>query len=37
VDIIRNMVIREKVGVAPVKEKIREIRLRWLDMLKGGV
>ena len=28
-DIIRNANIRDMVGVAPIKDKIRENRLRW--------
>ena len=28
-DRIRNVVIREKVGVAPMEDKMRETRLRW--------
>ena len=28
-DRIRNVVIRERVGVAPLEEKLRETRLRW--------
>ena len=28
-DRIRNVVIRKRVGVAPLKEKLRETRLRW--------
>ncbi|KAI0524286.1 hypothetical protein KFK09_003652 [Dendrobium nobile] len=33
-DRIQNEHIREKVGVAPVKDKIRENRLRWLGHIK---
>ncbi|XP_019238436.1 PREDICTED: uncharacterized protein LOC109218522 [Nicotiana attenuata] len=29
IDKIRNEVIRDKVGVAPVDDKMRELRLRW--------
>ena len=32
---IRNEVIREKVEIAPIEDKMREDRLRWLVMLKG--
>jgi len=31
---IRNEVIREKVGVASIKEKLRETRLRWFGHVK---
>ncbi|KAL0921167.1 hypothetical protein M5K25_008214 [Dendrobium thyrsiflorum] len=31
---IRNEHIREKVGVAPVEDKIRESRLRWFGLIK---
>ncbi|KAH0435157.1 hypothetical protein IEQ34_026682 [Dendrobium chrysotoxum] len=33
-DRIRNEHIREKVGVAPVEDKIRESRLRWFGQIK---
>ncbi|KAI0488726.1 hypothetical protein KFK09_028565 [Dendrobium nobile] len=33
-DTIRNEHIREKVGVAPVEDKIRESRLRWFGHIK---
>ncbi|KAH0436082.1 hypothetical protein IEQ34_026489 [Dendrobium chrysotoxum] len=33
-DMIRNEHIREKVGVAPVEDKIRESRLRWFGHIK---
>nr|XP_016510416.1 PREDICTED: uncharacterized protein LOC107827740 [Nicotiana tabacum] len=33
-DKIRNEVIRDKVGVAPVEAKIREARLRWFRHVK---
>ena len=33
-DKIRNVVIRERVGVAPLKEKLRETRLRWFGHVK---
>ena len=33
-DRIRNEVFREKVGVAPIKEKLRETRLRWFWHVK---
>ncbi|KAG5580522.1 hypothetical protein H5410_051149 [Solanum commersonii] len=35
-DKIRNEVIREKVGVASVVDKLREARLRWFGHVKGG-
>ena len=31
---IRNEVIREKIGVAPIEEKTRETRLRWFCHVK---
>ncbi|KAG5628789.1 hypothetical protein H5410_000506, partial [Solanum commersonii] len=34
VDKIRNEVIREKVGVASVVDKLREARLRWFGHVK---
>ena len=34
-DRIRNVVIRERVGVAPLEEKLRETRLRWFGHIKG--
>ena len=33
-DIIRNEVIREKVGDAPIGDKIRESRPRWFGHIK---
>ena len=33
-DRIRNEVIRERVGVAPIEEKLRETRLRWFGHIK---
>jgi len=33
-DRVRNAVIREKVGVAPLEQKIRESRLRWFEHVK---
>jgi len=33
-DKIRNEVIREKVGVAPIKHKMRETRLKWFGHVK---
>lgn len=32
-DKIRNEVIQEKVGVVFVSDKIREVRLRWFELL----
>lgn len=34
-DRIRNEVIREKVGVAPIEDKMREARLRWFGHVNG--
>ena len=34
VDRIRNVVIRERVGVAPLEDKLRETRLRWFEHAK---
>ena len=31
---IRNEVIRNKVGVVPIEEKMRENRLRWFDHMR---
>ena len=38
-DRIRNVAIRERVGVAPLEDKLRESRLRWLAfrIIRGGV
>ena len=33
-DMIKNLVIRERVGVAPLEEKLRETRLRWFVHIK---
>nr|XP_009766169.1 PREDICTED: uncharacterized protein LOC104217581 [Nicotiana sylvestris] len=33
-DKIRNEVIRDKVGVAPVEDKMRELRLRWFEHMQ---
>nr|XP_009784653.1 PREDICTED: uncharacterized protein LOC104233044 [Nicotiana sylvestris] len=33
-DQVRNEVIRDKVGVAPVEDKLRESRLRWFRHVK---
>jgi len=33
-DRIRNVVIRERVGVAPLEVKLRETRLRWFGHVK---
>ena len=33
-DRIRNVVIRERVGVAPLEDKMRESRLRWFGHVK---
>jgi len=33
-DKIRNVVFREKVGAAPIEEKMRETRLRWFGHIK---
>jgi len=34
-DKIRNEVIRGKIGVVSIEDKIREVRLRWFGHLKG--
>jgi len=36
-DRIRNVVIREQVGVAPPEEKLRETKLRWFGHVKRSV
>jgi len=36
-DRIRNEVIRNKVKVIPIEDKMREIRLRWFSHLKKGM
>ncbi len=33
-DKVRNESIREKVGVVPVEDKLREVRLRWFSHVK---
>jgi len=33
-DRIRNVIIKEKVGVTPIEEKKRETRLRWFGHVK---
>ena len=33
-DRIRNMVVRERVGVVPLEDKMRETRLRWFGHIK---
>ena len=33
-DRVRNEYIREWVGVVPIKDKLREIRLRWFDHIQ---
>jgi len=33
-DRIRNMVIRERIGVAPLEDKLRETGLRWFEHVK---
>ncbi|WP_284118872.1 hypothetical protein, partial [Klebsiella pneumoniae] len=33
-DKIRNEDIREKVGVAPMEDKMREVRLRWFGHIQ---
>ena len=35
-DIIRNVVIREKVGVIPIVEKMRETKIKWFGHVKRG-
>jgi len=34
VDRIRNVVIRKRVGVVPLEQKLRETRLRWFGHIK---
>jgi len=36
-DRIKNEVIKERVGVAPLEKKLREIRLRWFGYVKRSV
>ena len=31
---IRNEMVREKVGVSPIEDKIRETRLKWFGCIK---
>ena len=33
-DRVRNVVIRERVGVAPLEDRMRETRLRWFGHVK---
>jgi len=33
-DRIKNVVIREKVGIAPIEDKMSETRLRWFEHVK---
>jgi len=33
-DRIKNVVIRERVGIAPLEDKLRETRLRWFGHVK---
>ena len=33
-DRIRNVLIRERVGVAPLEDTLRETRLRWFEHVK---
>ena len=33
-DRIRNVVVRERIGVAPLEDKLRETRLRWFGYVK---
>nr|XP_016457727.1 PREDICTED: uncharacterized protein LOC107781524 [Nicotiana tabacum] len=35
IDKIRNEVIRERVGVVPIEDKMRETRLRWFRHIQG--
>ena len=34
-DMIRNVVIRERVGTASLEDKLRETRLRWFGHVKS--
>jgi len=34
IDRVKNAVIREKIGVAPLEEKMRKSRLRWFRYVK---
>ena len=36
-DRIKNEVIREKVGVVLIEDKMRETRVRWFDHVKWGM
>nr|XP_016456481.1 PREDICTED: uncharacterized protein LOC107780445 [Nicotiana tabacum] len=36
IDKIRNEDIREKVGVAPMDDKLRETKLRWFEHVQGS-
>jgi len=36
-DRIRNVLIRERVGVAPLEDKLRETRLRWFGHVRRSV
>jgi len=35
-DKIRNEVIRDKIGVASIEDKMRETRLRWFGHIEEG-
>jgi len=36
-NINKNVKVRENIRVAPVDDKIREVRLTWIAMLKAGL
>ena len=36
-DRIKNEVIREKLGVSPIENKMRELRIRWFGHIKRRI